>query len=148
MESHISAFKWPIYFWPWPMLKVKINVMQISTVTISVALTDRANIYCYCQTNRKLDMDFSLAYLDLTFLILKVKVMHTSTVNISKMLADGENITIAFKHEVTYGLYRIYIWPWLILNVKGKVCRHTFRLEISWKYRNMWQELLLPSYKK
>ena len=36
--------------------------------------------------------------------MVKIKVMHILTANISKMLTDEVNITIAIKYEVTYGL--------------------------------------------
>ena len=57
----------------------------------------------------KSHMGFRLAYLDLTLLEVKLKVMHISSVNISKMVTDSANITIAIEYDVTYGRLLAYL---------------------------------------
>ena len=66
-------------------------------------------------------MTFQLAFLQLTLAYSKgpFKFIHISTVNISKMVSNRTNITIAMKYEVTNGL-SIGIFRFILAHCKGQ----------------------------
>ena len=72
--------------------------------------TDRTTIVISNTESRKWSFDLHI-YIWL-WPILKVKVMHTSTVNISQMVIERVNITIANKQKVAFTLsIGILYWP-------------------------------------
>ena len=105
--------------------------MHISTVNISIlqTLTYETNITTANTEGHLWTCHWHTYIWPWPILKVKVKVMHILTANISKMVTDKANITIAIKYKV------VYCFTWTYLDFTIAYCKSFQR---SWTQRPGW----------
>ena len=90
--------------WPWHHFQGQRFGSRSSCVNILQTMTAWTNVIIVNSESYMWPFDGHICIWPWPILKIKLKVLNSSTANISKIVTDKSNITIAIKYEIAYGL--------------------------------------------